>query len=167
MIVAEPNTHQKYMIRIGSMSAKYTFRSIAILSLVLSGCATTPPLSDEALPSYALLIPDMRSEHGHVTSIISELDGVPTWREGGFQVSGKRWNAHPGMKTVEITFCPQGTGPSCREYLYKFEALPGFAYFFSHPEEVRVFDRFDLEGEPVDVLKRFGGREFVTTRSAQ
>ena len=121
---------------------KITFVVLALVSLLLSGCAATSAIPPEKQKDYALIKIDPFTINGNAA--INSIDDAISI---SFSRDGR--NVLPGRHNVLISICH--VGPStCAQYNYIFTANAGLAYLLGS-RGIKVVDRFDLT-KSVDFL---------------
>lgn len=142
---------------------KIAFVVLALLSLLLSGCATKSTIPLEKQKSFALL--DAHAHFGaKVLSYIVMVD-QETFNRG----FSSEHDVIPGKHTVKVDACTENKAnllkPFCNSKNYVFDAKAGFAYIFEG-SYIQVFDRFDLK-KPLYNLTLTENSVFVTPEEAK
>lgn len=121
---------------------KITFVVLALVSLLLSGCAATSAIPPEKQKDYALIKIDPFTINGNAA--INSIDDAISI---SFSRDGR--NVLPGRHNVVISICHGGPS-TCAQYNYIFNANAGLAYLLGS-RGIKVVDRFDLT-KSVDTL---------------
>lgn len=133
---------------------------VMLVGAMVSGCATSsiPP---ERLKEYALLKPAEKTGGIVDATAIIEVDGKSVWN-----LSGSTEDVLPGRHNIHINTCFDGA-KTCSQRIYSFTAQAGLKYVFRSPNQIEVFDRFNLKQPLYNLTQRGGSALFITPEEAK